>query len=197
MLHKLREVCPWVQDSDGIIARRFCELEVILGQVYGAIREKGAFKADGEVRGLVDAHRRLTQTQAMLASQLGLTPAARIAMQASSRGLDVDIEAALGRMEKVKSVATTDPEGYCPKWAHLRCRTTKHMKPRHAAALISTFLLYVFCGAGIYWNFLSWFHSENFADLSGGIIPLLLLWVVWTDSQGTSSPAPPDDQNPS
>jgi hypothetical protein len=109
LLRKLREVCPWVEDSDGIIARRFCELEVIVSQVYAAIREKGAFKADGEVRGLIDVHRRLTQTQTMLASQLGLTPAARIAMQTNSRGLDVDIEAALGRMEKVKAV-TTDPD---------------------------------------------------------------------------------------
>jgi phage terminase small subunit len=86
------------------IARRFCELEAIVSQVYAAIREKGLFKADGEVRGLVDTHRRLTQTQAMLAAQLGLTPAARIAMQANSRNMDADIEAALGRMEKVKAV---------------------------------------------------------------------------------------------
>src|SRR5580693_4834083 len=91
MLRKLREVCPWVEDSDGIIARRFCELEVILGQVYAAIREKGAFKADGEVRGLVDTHRKLTQTQTMLASQLGLTPAARIQLKASGTNKAIDI----------------------------------------------------------------------------------------------------------
>jgi hypothetical protein len=82
---------------------------VLLSQVYAAIREKGAFKADGETRGLVDTHRRLTQTQSMLATQLGLTPAARIAMQANSRNVDVDIDAALGRMEKVKAVST-DPD---------------------------------------------------------------------------------------
>jgi hypothetical protein len=63
-------VCPWLKDSDGIIARRFCELEVILGQVYAAIREKGAFKVGGEVRPLVESHRKLTQTQSMLATQL-------------------------------------------------------------------------------------------------------------------------------
>jgi phage terminase small subunit len=108
LLRKLREVCPWIQESDGIVARRFCELEVIVSQVYTAILEEGAFMADGEVRGLVDTHRRLTQTQSMLATQLGLTPASRIAMQANSRNVDVDIEAALGRIEKVKAV-TTDP----------------------------------------------------------------------------------------
>jgi hypothetical protein len=63
LLRRLRTVCPWLEDSDGIIARRFCELEVIVSQVYTAIRAKGAFKADGEVRGLVDTHRRLTSTQ--------------------------------------------------------------------------------------------------------------------------------------
>jgi hypothetical protein len=73
--------------------------------------EKGAFKADGEARGLLDVHRKLTQTQAMLATQLGLTPAARIAMQANSRTLDVDIEAALGRIEKVACDAPkADPD---------------------------------------------------------------------------------------
>jgi hypothetical protein len=44
MLRKLRDGCPWVQAGDGIIARRFGELEVLLSQVYAAIREKGVFK---------------------------------------------------------------------------------------------------------------------------------------------------------
>jgi phage terminase small subunit len=106
LLHKLRTVCPWLEVSDVPMARRFCELEVLLSQIYAAIRTKGAFKVDGEVRGLVDTHRRLISTQSMLASQLGLTPVSRIAMQTNSRNMDVDIEAALGRMEKVKAVST-------------------------------------------------------------------------------------------
>jgi hypothetical protein len=55
----------------------------------------------------------MTQTRSMLATQLGLTPAARIAMQTKSRNVDVDIEAALRRMEKVKAVAT-DPDDQNP-----------------------------------------------------------------------------------
>jgi hypothetical protein len=51
LLHKLRTACPWLEVSDVPIARRFCELEVLLGQIYAAIREKGVFKADVEARG--------------------------------------------------------------------------------------------------------------------------------------------------
>jgi phage terminase small subunit len=112
LLHKLRTVCPWLEVSDVPMARRFCELEVLLSQIYAAIRTKGAFKVDGEVRGLVDTHRRLISTQSMLASQLGLTPVSRIAMQTNSRNMDVDIEAALGRMEKVKAVTTDADDQY-------------------------------------------------------------------------------------
>jgi hypothetical protein len=68
LLHKLRTVCPWLEQSDVPISRRFCELEAIVSEVYTAIREKGAFTADGEARGLLDVHRKLTQTQAMLAT---------------------------------------------------------------------------------------------------------------------------------
>jgi hypothetical protein len=109
LLHRLRTACPWLEVSDVPIARRFCELEVIVSLLYARIHQQGVFNADGEVRGLVDVHRRMTQTQSLLATQLGMTPQSRIAMQANSRNLDVDIEAALGRMEKVKAVST-DPD---------------------------------------------------------------------------------------
>jgi hypothetical protein len=63
---------------------------VIVSQVYAAIREKGAFKADGEARGLVDTDRRLTQTQSMLASQLGLTAASRMQLKVSGTNKAID-----------------------------------------------------------------------------------------------------------
>jgi hypothetical protein len=45
--------------------------------------------------------------------------------------------------------------------------------------LVAATLLYFFCGAGVYWNFLWWFHAPTFAGLSGGIIPFFLLWIIW------------------
>jgi hypothetical protein len=42
LLHKLRTVCPWLKVSDVPIARRFCELKVLLGQVCAALRERRA-----------------------------------------------------------------------------------------------------------------------------------------------------------
>jgi hypothetical protein len=51
------------------------------------------------------------------------------------------------------------------------------------AALIAGFLLYIFAGAGIYWNFLGWFRNAALAGVSGGVIPLILFWLLWSDWQ--------------
>jgi len=53
------------------------------------------------------------------------------------------------------------------------------MNSGRGLGLVATTLLWAFCGAGIYWNFLSWFHAPEFAGLSGGLIPLSLIWIVW------------------
>ena len=53
------------------------------------------------------------------------------------------------------------------------------MKLREAATWLVLGLFYMFCGSGVYWIFLSWFHSPAFAGVSGSIIPLLLLWGLW------------------
>jgi hypothetical protein len=45
--------------------------------------------------------------------------------------------------------------------------------------------LLIFCGAGVYWNFLWWFHDDMFADASSVILPVLLVWLTlkWIDQQ--------------
>src|SRR5215469_12101973 len=75
LLRKLRIACPWIEDGDTPIARRYCELEVLISQVYAYIRGTSVINQSGEVRRAVDEHRKLTMAQAHLAGLLGLTPA--------------------------------------------------------------------------------------------------------------------------
>jgi phage terminase small subunit len=95
MLRKLRAAAPRLEPSDLMIARRFCEIEVSISQVYAAMRTQGVLTPDGEARSLVDIHRRLAQTQAMLARELGLSPAARLAIKASGTKAALDLVAAM------------------------------------------------------------------------------------------------------
>jgi hypothetical protein len=52
-------------------------------------------------------------------------------------------------------------------------------KMSKAVAWLAAFFLYGFCGAGVYWNFLSWFHHAELASLAGVIVPFVLIWLVW------------------
>jgi hypothetical protein len=106
---KMRARMPWLADADLPVCRAWAELEVLSTSVYTDLWERGLINSTGEARKLLNDYRTLRQTQLGFARELGMTPAARNAMQANSRNVDVYIEAALGRMEKVKAV-TTDPD---------------------------------------------------------------------------------------
>jgi len=84
---KLYVLAPWLTEADDPMARRFCELQVLIEQVYAWIRATGVVSEAGEVKGPVDAHRRLTLAQAQIANALGLTPASRTQLKLSSRGV--------------------------------------------------------------------------------------------------------------
>jgi hypothetical protein len=109
LTEKMRARMPWLGDSDLPVCRAWAELEVLSTRIYAELREQGLLNSTGEGRKLLDTYRTMRHTQLSFARELGMTPAARIAMQANSRNMDVDIEAALGRMEKVEAV-TTDPD---------------------------------------------------------------------------------------
>jgi hypothetical protein len=101
LTQKMRAAMPWLESADLPVCRSWAELEVLSTRIYAELRERGLLNSTGEARRLVDTYRTLRHTQLGFARELGMTPAARIAMQANSRNVDVDIEAALGRMEKV------------------------------------------------------------------------------------------------
>jgi hypothetical protein len=53
------------------------------------------------------------------------------------------------------------------------------MSVQRTLGLAAAFALYGFSGAGIYWNFLSWFPSHEFAGTAGIVIPFVLIWLLW------------------
>jgi hypothetical protein len=93
LLRKLRIACPWIEDSDTPIARRYCELEVLISQAYAYIRRVGVVNESGNVVRAVDDYRRLVSTQAALADKLGLTPASRAQIRADKTTSYVDADA--------------------------------------------------------------------------------------------------------
>ncbi len=68
----------------------FAQTSLMLAQSYSFVRERGVIGDDGELRASVDAVRRLAETQARLAKELGLTPAT---LQAMAKGKAIDLAA--------------------------------------------------------------------------------------------------------
>jgi hypothetical protein len=100
MLQKLRVVAPWIEASDIPIARRWCELEFLIARVYAELRTTGPVNGKGEGKRLVHDYRLLVQTQSMLASQLGLSPAARMTIKANGTRAALDLAAAMAKAGK-------------------------------------------------------------------------------------------------
>jgi hypothetical protein len=96
---KVRAVMPWLEPSDLPTVRAWAELEVLAGQVYAALRGFGVLNREGEARRLLDDYRKLRQTQVVLARELGMTPAARMAIKANGTKAALDLAAAMATAE--------------------------------------------------------------------------------------------------
>lgn len=99
LARKMRAVMPWLEPSDMPAARAWAELEYLAGQVYAALRGLGVLNREGEARRLLDDYRKLRQTQVVLARELGMTPAARMAIKANGTKAALDLAAAMATAE--------------------------------------------------------------------------------------------------
>jgi hypothetical protein len=104
---KVRAVMPWLEPSDFPTVRAWAELEILAGQVYAALRGFGVLNREGETRRLLDDYRKLRQTQVVVARELGMTPAARMAIKASGTKVALDLAAAMAAEE----IEPQDEEG--------------------------------------------------------------------------------------
>jgi hypothetical protein len=99
LMRQVFAALPHLTPADRPAVRGWCELEVISSRLFAAIESDGAVRvANGDVyaRRVVDDFRKVKPAQLSYAIQLGLTPVARAAVRASSKGeSDFDLVAAM------------------------------------------------------------------------------------------------------
>ena len=93
LARKVRSVAPWLEASDFPAVRAWSEMEYLSNQVYAALASMGVLNRQGEARRLLSEYRQLRATQVMLARELGLTPAARMALKATGTHAPFDLPA--------------------------------------------------------------------------------------------------------
>ncbi len=67
------------------------QLEILCSRAYAALRERELVNPKGDSRRLLDDYRRLVSVQVVVSRELGLTPAARLAIKQSSKDAPVDL----------------------------------------------------------------------------------------------------------
>src|ERR1019366_8165782 len=95
LARKVRSVLSWLEPSDFPAVRAWAEFEYLAGQVYAALRAGSVINAKGEARRLLDDYRKLRLAQAVLSRELGMTPAARMALKATGTRAAFDLPAAM------------------------------------------------------------------------------------------------------
>src|SRR5229473_1020728 len=108
LVRKMRMAMPWLEPSDMPACRAWAEMEYLAGQVYAVLRA-GIFNQKGETRRLLDDYRKLRQTQIVLSRELGMTPAARMALKANWTHAALDLAAALAEDDR-RADGGTDEE---------------------------------------------------------------------------------------
>src|ERR1035437_9759881 len=83
LARKVRSVLTWLEPSDYPAVRAWAELEYLAGQVYAALRAGSVVNAAGEGKRLLDDYRKLRLAQMVISRELGMTPAARMALKAT------------------------------------------------------------------------------------------------------------------
>jgi hypothetical protein len=103
LVQKMRAAMHWLELSDFPTCRAWAELEILAGEVYAALRTMGVLNAKGEGRRLLDDYRKLRQTQAVYARELGMTPAARQMLKTNGRRAAFDLAAAMAAPEDAET----------------------------------------------------------------------------------------------
>jgi len=107
-MRKMRGLCPWLERSDIHVMRRFAELELLASAAYAQLRARPVADDEGRSRRLLDDYRRLVALQVVVARELGLSPAARQAIRASSTSAPLDLVGQLAANQQSESKPESD-----------------------------------------------------------------------------------------
>jgi hypothetical protein len=114
LVRKMRTAMYWLESADLPACRAWAELEYLSGQVYAVLRAMGVQNSQGESRRLLDDYRKLRQTQAVYARELGMTPAARMAIKATGTRAAFDLTAAMANAgNEVEEVLRGETQDGC------------------------------------------------------------------------------------
>lgn len=100
LVQKMRILMPWLEPSDIPCARAWAELEILGANVFAELIANGVSNHEGEPRRLLTELRQLRQTQLAYERELGMTPAARVAIKASGTRAALDLVAMMSSDEK-------------------------------------------------------------------------------------------------
>jgi len=88
-LRDLKLAAPWLELADMPLARRFCELQVLIAALFFEIRSNGMFDTKKQPRFVLETYRRAVLAQAAVARELGLSPLSRRQLALSATGEDL------------------------------------------------------------------------------------------------------------
>jgi hypothetical protein len=99
LVRKMQSVTPWLEEADVPACRGWAELEILSSTVFAELKRGGVLNKDGEERRLLNDYRGLRQTQLSYERELGMTPAARLAIKADGTRAALDLVAAMNSSE--------------------------------------------------------------------------------------------------
>jgi hypothetical protein len=91
LVRRMRQCMPWLEDADEPAARAWAQIEVLADMAHTILRTIGITSHGGEPRRLLTDFRQLRLAQLQYARELGMTPAARLAIQVSGEGKAFDL----------------------------------------------------------------------------------------------------------
>ena len=99
LVERLRRTMPWLEESDLPACRAWAELEILSASVFTALTADGLVNAEGEPRKLLTEFRQLRQSQLAYERELGMTPAARMAIKANGTRAAFDLAGTMASLD--------------------------------------------------------------------------------------------------
>jgi hypothetical protein len=87
----------WLEDSDLPASRGWAQMEILCTIAFADLRDRGILNRRGDPRRLLTDFRQLRMAQLAYERELGMTPAARMAIKASGTRAAFDLAAAMVR----------------------------------------------------------------------------------------------------
>jgi len=132
LVAKMHESMPWLAPADLPACRAWAELEILGARAFAELETNGITNTAGEPRRLLGEYRQLRQAQLAYERDLGMTPAARMALRVNdSRARSTDLLAQLADEAAKRNGGVEEKDGGPSK--NGRGTAKKHRDLAHVA----------------------------------------------------------------